>query len=119
VVALTELIVDVLSAFRSDGPMSPGDVAQRLGIPKYKALVTVSCLAELGLLEPLYARGSYKIYKLSSLGGIVLERLKESKSMKELFQEALEDDLAKSTEGSEGAEAPRAEGSKVESQASP
>ncbi len=54
--------------------MSPGDLSQKIGIPKYKALSIVSCLSELGLLEPLYVKGSYKIYRISYIGKRFLER---------------------------------------------
>ncbi|MGC9071102.1 MAG: transcriptional regulator [Acidilobus sp.] len=88
-----DLIVDVLKAFKDGKPMSPGDVAQRLGIPKYKALSVVSCLSDIGLLEPIYAKGNYKIYRLSGLGEAILAELEGGKR----FSEVLEDTLERTT----------------------
>lgn len=106
-----ELIIDVIRAFRDSEAMSPGDVAQKLGIPKYKALSLVYCLSEMGLLEPLYSRGSYKIYRLSGLGQSLLEEVMAGKGLREIIEEALE----KSAQHNPV----RAEEVRAESQASP
>ncbi len=106
-----ELIVDVIRAFRDSEAMSPGDVAQKLGVPKYKALSLVSCLSEMGLLEPLYSKGSYKIYRLSELGSALLDEIEAGRSLRDLLEEALGRHLQRHEIKSEDV--------KAESQASP
>lgn len=69
--------------------MSPGDVAQKLNVPRYKVLATIQCLSELGFLESLYSRGSYKIYQISLLGKNALERLKSEESLRDILEESL------------------------------
>ena len=69
--------------------MSPGDAAQKLNVPRYKVLATIQCLSELGFLEPLYSRGSYKIYQISLLGKNALEKLKSEGSLKDILEESL------------------------------
>ncbi|MGC9209800.1 MAG: transcriptional regulator [Acidilobus sp.] len=86
---MSYLIIDVLKVFKDGKPMSPGDVAQRLGIPKYKALSVVSCLSEIGLLEAIYSKGNYKIYKLSDLGEAFLVMLEGGRTIKDLLEAAV------------------------------
>lgn len=71
---MSDPIIDLLELFKEKGPLSPGDVSQQLNMPKYKALAMVSCLSNMGLLEPLYVKGSYKIYKISLVGQQFLEK---------------------------------------------
>ena len=84
------LVAKVLQLFKDSGPMSPGDVAQRLGIPKYKALVMVSCLSEMGLLEAIYVKGSYKIYKVSDVGESLIPLLESGDELRALIKKALD-----------------------------
>jgi len=53
--------------------MGPGDVAQRLGYPRYRVLATFHCLKDLGLIEEVYSKGSYKIYTITLTGRTLLE----------------------------------------------
>ncbi|MFP3171782.1 MAG: transcriptional regulator [Acidilobus sp.] len=82
---MSDQIIDLLGLFKEHGPLSAGDVSQRLNIPKYKALAVVSCLSSLGLLEPLYVKGSYKIYKISALGEQFLEKALKAGSASDAF----------------------------------
>ena len=84
------LVAKVLQLFKESGPMSPGDVAQRLGIPKYKALVMVSCLSEMGLLEAIYVKGSYKIYRVSDVGESLIPLLESGSEVKAIIKRALD-----------------------------
>ncbi len=84
-----KLVVEILKAFNDAGPLSPGDVAQKLSVPKYKALATVSCLYELGLLESVYSKGSYKIFRLSDLGRELLLRVESGHEAEEVIRNAL------------------------------
>ncbi len=106
-----ELVIDVIKAFKDSEAMSPGDVAQKLGIPKYKALSLVSCLSEMGFLEPLYSRGSYKIYRLSELGEALLQEVEGGRELRDIIEEALGRGATHGTV--------RPEGVRAESQASP
>ena len=67
------VIIAVLRALRDAGPLGPGDVAAKLGIPRYKVLASFHVLNEFGLVEEVYSRGSYKIYALSLTGRKLLE----------------------------------------------
>ncbi len=69
--------------------MSPGDAAQKLNAPRYKVLATIQCLSELGFLEPLYSRGSYKIYQISLLGKKALEKMNSEESLRDILEESL------------------------------
>jgi len=96
---LTTIIKDILLNFEETGAMSPGDVAQKLNVPRYKVLATIQCLADLGFLDPLYSRGSYKIYQISLLGKKVLDKLKSEDSLKEILEESiLEESILKNKE---------------------
>ncbi len=68
---MKSLVIEALRALR-EAPLGPGDLASRLGIPRYKALALAHLLEELGLVEKLYERGTYKIYTISHIGGEVL-----------------------------------------------
>ncbi|MCE4617524.1 MAG: transcriptional regulator [Desulfurococcales archaeon] len=57
----------------AESPKAPGDVVAETRLPRYLVLASMKCLEELGLIEPLYARGSYKIYVTTALGEIVLK----------------------------------------------
>ena len=90
---MSSVIERILEAFNSYGPLSPGDVAQKLDIPRYKVLATIQCLNEFGLLEALYSRGSYKIYQTTIIGKKVLEKIKEKEPLKDLFESIILGDI--------------------------
>ncbi|MDP8003070.1 MAG: transcriptional regulator [Caldisphaera sp.] len=86
---MVTLVKSIIEVFADSGPMSPGDVAQKLSMPRYKILATIQCLYEFGFLDALYSRGSYKIYQLSVLGRKFLEKAKSEESIKELLEESI------------------------------
>ena len=82
---MRSLVMEVLRALR-DSPMGPGDLASRLSIPRYKALALAHLLEELGLVEKIYERGTYKIYTLSTIGGEVLRLGEEGIELREVME---------------------------------
>ncbi len=72
------LLVKILSLVSERGLLAPGDAASQLRAPRYRVLAAFHCLEELGLVEAVYKRGSYKVYRISHLGEEVLARLESS-----------------------------------------
>jgi len=70
---LTGIVFAVLREISEEGPMGPGDAAARLGLPRYKVLAAFHVLEELGLVEKVYSKGSYKIYGVTLAGRRLLE----------------------------------------------
>ncbi len=54
--------------------LAPGDAVALTGEPRYRVLASFQCLEELGLIEKVYSRGTYKIYQLSMLGEKLLQK---------------------------------------------
>ncbi len=71
-----ERLLKVLEAVVSRDYVSPGDVVVVTGLPRYIVLAFIQCLEALGALEPVYVRGSYKVYRATSLAGRLLNLLK-------------------------------------------
>ncbi len=67
---LAERILEILN---ERGTLAPGDVVSLTGEPRYKVLAAFHCLEELGLIEKVYARGTYKIYQITLLGRELLK----------------------------------------------
>ncbi len=72
------LMVRILEVLEAGGPMGPGDVAQKLAVPRYRVLSTFHCLREMGLIEEVYSKGSYKIYTVTLAGRTLLEEAARS-----------------------------------------
>jgi len=53
--------------------LAPGDAVALTGEPRYRVLASFQCLEELGLIEKVYSRGTYKIYQLSMTGEKLLK----------------------------------------------
>lgn len=68
---LAERILEILAA---RGTLAPGDVVALTGEPRYRVLASFHCLEELGLIEKVYARGTYKIYQITLIGRRLLEK---------------------------------------------
>lgn len=105
---MSGVIVAVLRVLRDSGPLGPGDVAARLGIPRYKVLASFHVLNELGIVEEVYSRGSYKIYTLSIIGRRLLELAEAGvhpSAVVEKGVEALGESLNNSPTGMAGMEA--------------
>ncbi|GAB6148271.1 transcriptional regulator [Stetteria hydrogenophila] len=84
-----QLLVEVLRVFSELGAAGPGDVAAASRLPRYKVLAVVKCLEELGLVEPLYARGSYKVYRVSVAGERLLELAAEGVTLRDIVESAV------------------------------
>ena len=82
---MKSLIMEALRALK-EAPMGPGDLALRIGIPRYKALALAHLLEELGLIEKIYERGTYKIYAISAVGGEVLRFGEEGVGLPEIIE---------------------------------
>ena len=54
--------------------LAPGDAVAIIGEPRYKVLAAFQCLEELGFIERVYSRGTYKIFRLSLSGRALLEK---------------------------------------------
>ncbi len=80
----------LLNLLEEQGPLSPGDAVAHLHAPRYKVLAAFQCLEELGLIAPLYKKGTYKIYQLTHAGRLLKEKALES-SVQEVIQKALLD----------------------------
>uniref|UniRef100_A0A7J2T9Y1 ArnR1-like winged helix-turn-helix domain-containing protein n=1 Tax=Ignisphaera aggregans TaxID=334771 RepID=A0A7J2T9Y1_9CREN len=73
-----EKLVMMLSALK-DRIASPSDVISSTGLPRYEVLASFHILEALNIIEVVYVRGNYKLYKLSELGKKLLEALSNSK----------------------------------------
>jgi DNA-binding transcriptional ArsR family regulator len=67
------VILEVLEALDKAGVASPGDVVVATGKPRYLILSALKLLEELGFVEPIYSRGTHKIYRVSRLGYLLME----------------------------------------------
>jgi len=67
------VILELLEALDRVGYASPGDVVVATGKPRYLVLSALKLLEELGFVEPIYSRGTHKIYRVSRLGRFVME----------------------------------------------
>ena len=73
-----EKLVMMLNALK-DRIASPSDVISSTGLPRYEVLASFHILEALNIIEVVYVRGNYKLYKLSELGKKRLEALSNSK----------------------------------------
>jgi DNA-binding IclR family transcriptional regulator len=73
-----------------EAPLSPGDVAARLGAPRYRVLASFHILEELGLVERVYSKGSYKVYAATELGKAVLALASEGASLRDIVERGVE-----------------------------
>jgi predicted transcriptional regulator len=72
------VIAEVLKALRSAGIAGPGDIVAATGMPRYLVLASFKCLEELGLVEAVYAKGTHRAYRLTTLGLQLLEHAESS-----------------------------------------
>ncbi|AWR99628.1 hypothetical protein [Metallosphaera hakonensis] len=61
----------------SDGALNPGEVVIKTGLPRYEVLALFHVLEGIGLVEPIYSKGSHKVYQLTDKGKTVLEGLQK------------------------------------------
>ena len=83
------IVVAILREIGSEGPVSPGDAAARLGLPRYKVLAAFHVLEELGLIERVYSKGSYRIYSLTLAGRKLLEAVARGASPASIVESAI------------------------------
>ncbi|BEP17248.1 hypothetical protein PYJP_06000 [Pyrofollis japonicus] len=57
-----ERLREILEAIVSKDLVSPGDVVVETGLPRYLVLAAFQCLEALGIVEPVFTKGSYKVY---------------------------------------------------------
>jgi sugar-specific transcriptional regulator TrmB len=67
----------VLEALVARDFVSPGDVVVETGLPRYMVLAYMQCLEALGVVEPVYVKGSHKLYTVTPLAEKLLKALKE------------------------------------------
>jgi hypothetical protein len=68
----------ILTALK-DRIVSPSDVIASTGLPRYEVLASFHILEALNIIEAVYVRGNYKLYKLSELGKKLLDALANGK----------------------------------------
>jgi hypothetical protein len=68
----------ILTALK-DRIASPSDVIASTGLPRYEVLASFHILEALNIIEAVYVRGNYKLYKLSELGKKLLDALANGK----------------------------------------
>jgi len=57
-----ERLKEVLEVIVSKELVSPGDAVVETGLPRYLVLAAFQCLEALGVIEPAFVKGSYKVY---------------------------------------------------------
>ena len=83
------VVLRILESLEEAGVAGPGDLVAATGLPRYKVLAAVKCLEELGLVEPIYSKGSYRVYRLSRLGARLLEEARSGVSLPEALESGL------------------------------
>ena len=73
-----EKLVMILSALK-DRIASPSDVIASTGLPRYEVLASFHILEAMNIIEVVYTRGNYKLYRLSEVGRKLLEALQSNK----------------------------------------
>ncbi len=59
---------------------SPSDIIALTGLPRYEVLASFHILEALNIVDIVYVRGNYKLYKLSEFGKKLLEVLEKGKT---------------------------------------
>lgn len=75
-----EKLIRILLALK-DRIASPSDIISATGLPRYEVLAAFHILDALGLVEPVYTRGNYKLYRLTNEGSKVIEALSSGKKI--------------------------------------
>jgi len=69
-----EKLARILEALR-DRIASPSDVIASTGLPRYEVLASFHILEALGIVKVVYARGNYRLYRLTEAGYKLLDVL--------------------------------------------
>jgi len=72
-----EKVYMMLNALR-DRIASPSDVIAMTGLPRYEVLAAFHVLEALSIIEVVYSRGNYKLYRLTKQGKVLLEALEKN-----------------------------------------
>ncbi len=83
-------MIRVLEALVSRDIVSPGDVVAETKLPRYMVLAFIQCLEALGVLEPVYVKGSHKVYAVTPEAKKLLEALKTKARPLEAFLAGIE-----------------------------
>lgn len=75
-----EKLLKILSSLRNR-IASPSDIISSTGLPRYEVLASFHILEALGLVETVYVRGNYKLYRLTSEGERIVEALNNGKKI--------------------------------------
>jgi hypothetical protein len=73
-----EKLLMILTSLK-DRIASPSDVIASTGLPRYEVLAAFHVLEALNIINIVYIRGNYKLYKLSDLGLKLLNALSNNK----------------------------------------
>ncbi|ABM80375.1 hypothetical protein [Hyperthermus butylicus] len=68
-------LISILKVIVSRDVVSPGDVVVETKLPRYLVLAAFQCLEALGIVEPVFTKGSYKLYTARSHAKKLLEAL--------------------------------------------
>ncbi len=74
-----EKLLRILEALK-DRIASPSDVIALTSLPRYEVLASFHVLEALGIIEVVYVRGNYKLYKLTPTGEELLKALSSGKA---------------------------------------
>lgn len=74
--ASRERLRAILEVIVSKDVVSPGDAVVETGLPRYLVLAAFQCLEALGVIEPVFVKGSYKVYSATIYARKLLEALK-------------------------------------------
>jgi len=72
-----EKLLKILISLK-DRIASPSDIIAATGLPRYEVLAAFHILEALNIVELVYIRGNYKLYKLSSEGEKLIKVLEKS-----------------------------------------
>ncbi|MEM0026800.1 MAG: hypothetical protein QXT53_02500 [Ignisphaera sp.] len=94
-----EKLLTILNALK-DRIASPSDVIAATGLPRYEVLASFHILEALNIVEVVYIRGNYKIYRLSETGKKLLDILLSNKSFTFTVESGSDAGQVINTEGS-------------------
>lgn len=83
----------ILTALK-DRIASPSDIIASTGLPRYEVLAAFHVLEALNIINVIYVRGNYKLYKLSNIGLKLLNALGSDKNFDIVIQYIEEDNTA-------------------------
>ncbi len=70
-------LIRILEVVTSRELVAPSDVVVETGLPRYTVLAYIQCLEALGVVEPVYVKGSHKLYTATPAAEKLLKALRE------------------------------------------